>query len=216
MLIYIVRHGETDENAAGKLCGQIDVNLNSNGRLLADITGDALKDIKFDEVISSPLSRAYETAQIIISHSSNNPTIKTDSRLMELSWGSWELLGCIPSNYELPCGDFNDFYKDPFVFKYPEDGETMKQLCDRAEAFFVELSNRSLPDDYKILVTTHGCTTRALLQNVYLDKNDFWHGSCPANCAVNVVEIKNNEAMLLLSDKLYYDMSLCNNLFHKS
>ena len=60
--IYIVRHGETNGNLRGALQGWMDELLNEKGRELAIITARALSDIKFDVAISSPLSRAYETA----------------------------------------------------------------------------------------------------------------------------------------------------------
>ena len=64
--IYIVRHGETNGNLRGALQGWMDELLNEKGRELAIITARALSDIKFDVAISSPLSRAYETAEIIL------------------------------------------------------------------------------------------------------------------------------------------------------
>ena len=60
-----MRHGETNGNLRGVIQGWTDEPLNDKGRKLAKITAQALRDIKFDVVISSPLQRAYETAQII-------------------------------------------------------------------------------------------------------------------------------------------------------
>ena len=59
-----------------------------------------------------------------------------------------------------------------------------------------------------ILVTAHGCIVRALLQNVYKDTSlkNFWHGCVPPNCCVNIVEIKENKAILLAEDVVYYNM----------
>ena len=65
MKLYIVRHGETDWNNEKKLQGRSDVPLNDYGRELAYITSEALKDVKFDAIYSSPLIRAYETATIL-------------------------------------------------------------------------------------------------------------------------------------------------------
>ena len=66
MRIYVIRHGETDGNHRGVLQGQMDLPLNEKGRDLAILTGKALADVPFDLVISSPLSRARETAQLIL------------------------------------------------------------------------------------------------------------------------------------------------------
>lgn len=66
MLLYIVRHGETDWNQERRMQGEHDTPLNKNGKELARITARALEDVPFDLAISSPLSRALETARILI------------------------------------------------------------------------------------------------------------------------------------------------------
>ena len=66
MRLYIVRHGETDWNKARKIQGQSDIPLNEFGRHLARETAKGLADVHFDLCFTSPLSRAKETAQIIL------------------------------------------------------------------------------------------------------------------------------------------------------
>ena len=86
--IYIVRHVETNGNLRGALQGWMDELLNEKGRELALITARALSDIKFDVAISSPLSRAYETAEIILRKNKKDiPPIQTDDRLKEMFFG---------------------------------------------------------------------------------------------------------------------------------
>lgn len=72
MRLYIIRHGETRLNALGCLQGWTDKPLNQNGKDLAVITGEALKDIPFDLVITSPLKRARETGELAVSASEKN------------------------------------------------------------------------------------------------------------------------------------------------
>ena len=81
MQFYIVRHGETKANVDGYLQGWSNDPLNENGIRLAVITGQAMKDIKFDYCISSPLIRARETAEIILRESGNEILIQTDDRI---------------------------------------------------------------------------------------------------------------------------------------
>lgn len=66
MLLYIIRHGETVWNSMGRLQGREDISLNENGIHLAKITGEQLKDVPFDLAISSPLQRAYVTAELTL------------------------------------------------------------------------------------------------------------------------------------------------------
>ena len=55
MLIYIVRHGLTEWNKLKKLQGAADVPLAKEGILLAEKTGESLRNVKFDICFTSPL-----------------------------------------------------------------------------------------------------------------------------------------------------------------
>lgn len=211
MKLYIMRHGETAWNVEGRLQGQSDTELNENGVRLAKVTAEGLKNIPFDLGISSPLRRAKHTAELVLA--GRNVPLTTDDRLMELSFGSWEGLGCRVNNFEIPSEHFNDFYRDPFHFRPAGDGETIQEVCDRAEAFYHELTAKPELQDKTILIATHGCCMRALLRNVYEDKNDFWHGGVPYNCAVSIIEVQNGVSTLLADNKIYYDPSDCVNFY---
>lgn len=67
MKVYVLRHGTTDWNEAKKLQGNSNTKLNEKGRALAAVTAKALSSVEFTHVFSSPLDRAYETAEIIMS-----------------------------------------------------------------------------------------------------------------------------------------------------
>lgn len=56
--IYVVRHGETDENKQGVMQGHLDTRLNDTGIKQAHLAGQALKDIQFDIAFTSDLERA--------------------------------------------------------------------------------------------------------------------------------------------------------------
>ena len=212
MIIYIIRHGETDLNAKGCIQGQVDYPLNENGRKLAALTGQGMKNIHFDAAISSPSSRAYETAEIVLrENTASDPIpIATDERLMETNWGAWEGLGCVESNYEVPREQHRVLWTDAFHFVPPEGAESAREVCDRTAAFYQELIRKPEYQDKTILLSTHGYAMRALLNPIYENPEDFWHGSVPKNCTVNIVEVKNGVSTLIGDDVLYYDPSLNN------
>jgi Fructose-2,6-bisphosphatase len=54
MLLYIVRHGETDWNKAGKVQGRTDIPLNERGRYLAEATAEGMKDVRIDFLLYKP------------------------------------------------------------------------------------------------------------------------------------------------------------------
>ena len=85
-MLYIMRHGETDWNLADKLQGQEDIPLNVNGRRQAAIAVARVIPLGITRIISSDLSRAKETAEIIAKQL--NLTVEYDSRLREWNFGT--------------------------------------------------------------------------------------------------------------------------------
>ena len=205
MLIYIVRHGETDANKNGFLQGQIDNPLNENGIKLAEITGDGMKGIKFDVAYSSPLVRAKKTAEIILERIGDPDTpIIFDDRLKEVNVGEYEGVDIKPESSELPPEVIFSIYNDFMRYQGYPGGESASDVIERTQDFLKELATK----DYEcVLVSMHGCALRAMLNMFYEDKNDFWHGRVPYNLAVNVVEVKDGEMKLIEEDKIYYDES---------
>lgn len=62
--VYIVRHGETDENVNGIIQGQKDTVLNDTGRAQSKLAGEALREVKFDIALTSDLKRATEVRRL--------------------------------------------------------------------------------------------------------------------------------------------------------
>lgn len=65
MILYVTRHGETDYNVQKRYTGSTDIPLNIKGMQQAEDLANKLAIIKFDIIISSPLLRAKQTAEII-------------------------------------------------------------------------------------------------------------------------------------------------------
>lgn len=136
MEIYILRHGQTDYNVEGKFQGQIDIKLNEVGRQQAEKTRDNLKNIEFDLIISSPLSRALETAQIV----TNSKKILIEDRLIERSFGKLE-------------GQYNVPNYEEHIEKY--EIESNEELFKRVYEFLDELKIQYSDNNKKVLLVTH-------------------------------------------------------------
>ncbi|MCY0094383.1 histidine phosphatase family protein [Hoeflea ulvae] len=83
-----VRHGETDWNASGLFQGRTDIALNANGVRQAHRAAQSLRSLRIGRIVSSPLSRAIDTAAIIARAA--NRTTETDDNLIECDFGSLE------------------------------------------------------------------------------------------------------------------------------
>ena len=88
MRILLIRHGQTDWNIQDKVQGSSDIPLNETGIQQAYATKDMLKNYTFDIVISSPLIRACQTADIVCEGREN--VIITDYRISERDFGKFE------------------------------------------------------------------------------------------------------------------------------
>jgi len=86
--LLLVRHGETDWNAEGKLQGHTDRPLNDFGRRQARALADRLAGEEIEALYASDLVRARETAEIL--GAKLGLPVVVDPDLREKNWGSWE------------------------------------------------------------------------------------------------------------------------------
>jgi probable phosphoglycerate mutase len=201
MLLYIVRHGETDWNRLGKLQGRTDTDLTDNGRRLAGLTAEGLKEVKFDFIYSSPLRRAYDTADII--RRDRAIEIVTDERLLEAGFGAHE--GSIVDKRK---GSLALFFDDPVRYEPEGTAESYEEIIGRTKSFLDEIifPIERENSNATILISGHGAVNKGLMLNLLGTKlEDFWKGVYQDNCAVNIFEIKDGKATLLEEAKYFYN-----------
>ena len=83
-----MRHGKTDWNLRHKLQGKTDIPLNDMGRQMASDACERYKDVHFDVCYCSPLTRARDTAELVLK--GRNIPIIIDERLAEMGFGIYE------------------------------------------------------------------------------------------------------------------------------
>jgi probable phosphoglycerate mutase len=149
--LYLVRHGETDWNAERRIQGSTDIPLNATGRSQAETTGRLLSRREWDGIYSSPLSRAYETANIIASGIGlDKPT--TIDAIVERNYGEAEGLNWRQIDTQFP-GDT------------PVPGrETHAEVANRVIPALTALAS-SRPGT-ALIVVTHGGVIRSVLNTV--------------------------------------------------
>lgn len=205
MKILILRHGETEWNTCARLQGQKDMELNENGIRLARITAEKVKDIPIDICYTSPLKRARKTAELVLA--GRNIPIIEDARLMEISFGVFEGRCCSRKNPEVSPEFMDAFYNHPFEYEAPEGGETFVHLCDRVRDFLNWLTAQRDLQDRTVLLSCHGCSSRALLHIMEGDRapEDFWRGCVPPNLSISTVEYADGKYKIVDIDHIYYD-----------
>ena len=203
MKLYVVRHGETVWNKLHKVQGAADIPLAENGISLAEKTGEALRDVSFDLCFTSPLVRARRTAELILEKQSHKVPVVEDARIQEINFGDLEGVICFTDDHEYLNEQMKDFFEEPWKFERPAHGENIEDILARTRDFWEEKIHDPELQDKTILIASHGCAVRALLQNVYQDPKNFWHGCVPPNCGVNIVEVTDGQAVLLEEEKVY-------------
>jgi alpha-ribazole phosphatase len=148
--IILIRHGETDWNIEGRYQGQSDVPLNENGIQQAREMASRIRHYQFNAIISSDLSRARQTAEIL-SEFSDAP-LKIDPRLREINQGDWEgmLYADIRSRY---AEAFEKRLNNPLEVA-PPGGETVGQVRDRVLEAIQEIVEE-YPDGI-VAIVSHG------------------------------------------------------------
>lgn len=175
--IYIVRHGETEWNVAKINQGQSESILTPKGILQAKETGEKLKDIHFDAIFSSDLSRCTDTAKII--NIDRELVIETSKLLRERTYGRFE--GLHDSVYKATIKEKLEereaLTEEEYVkFKLHEDVETDEELVQR---FMLKLREIAVAYPNKtVLVVGHaGCIRNFLIHLGYFARKDIPGGS---------------------------------------
>ena len=204
MKMYIIRHGQTPWNARKCLQGRSDVDLNENGIYLAELTGKALRDVTFDMAFTSPLIRAKHTAQCILA--GRKVPIIEDERLIEISFGIYEGCCYAEENRQVPQQWIENFFHAPQDYVAAPGGESLDDVEKRTRNFMGDICSRKELQDKTILVSTHGCALRGLLNSIReSNREDYWHGGVSKNCAVSIVTCNRGEKPVLVEENhIYY------------
>ena len=168
MLLYLIRHGETDWNIEHRCQGFSDTPLNGKGRQQAESIARILSDIEIEAIYSSTLSRAYETARIIAKY--HDASVETTDALRELNQGEFEGLRLteLADNHS----DFlAQWFRDPADLKVP-GGESLREVRTRAWSAVEEIVEKH--SDGNVIVVSHNLCNLALLCRIMkLDLRDF-------------------------------------------
>lgn len=141
--IYLVRHGETLDNARQVMQGQTQGELNERGRGQARQVAERLATEHFDAVVASDLHRAIQTAEVIAAP--HGLSVTTTPLLRERDWGSFT----------------GRFIPDLRGETWPDDIESEGDLLLRARDFLIYITT-TWPDS-RVVAVGHGIINKAIL-----------------------------------------------------
>jgi len=138
LTLVLTRHGLTPRSVPEQHLGQrIDVELSDAGRTQAQALAVRLAATRFERIVSSPLLRARQTAEIIVAGLADPAAVTTDPRLLEMDYGEWE-----GHTYdEIEATDRlrrHAWEADPASFRCP-GGESGGDVAARARSFLDDL-----------------------------------------------------------------------------
>lgn len=175
MYLYIMRHGETDDNTRRILQGQKDNPLNGRGRKQAAEAAERFEGILFDRIYVSPLKRAVETAELATGRDRSEFIL--EERIKEISFGVLE--GTALESIQPP---YDNFFRAPALYEAPEGGEDLVGLSKRTMSFLKEI--RGCLPGKNVLLVSHGAAIHAMVYQIKKQPIDrFWDMSL-GNCGI--------------------------------
>lgn len=151
--LYILRHGQTEWNVQGRLQGSLNSPLTEEGRRQALRQGAILQavDLTGFDIISSPQSRAFETAAIALARQVAH--VQTDTRLREIGVGDWagRMRSELPESKAFIEGTDGALE----LYERAPNGEGFVALEARCTAFLNGLTGPAV-------LITHGITSRMI------------------------------------------------------
>ncbi len=163
--VILIRHGQSTANASGVWQGQLEFSLSEEGRRQAADTGRALKGTRLSGVYASPLSRAFETAEIVAGEAGFTGDVVPIPGLMERHGGV--LQGKTWAEQESNHPEFAEkFLAMPEEERWVLAGaETDEEILARFERGFSEILSRHPSPEGAIVVVSHGGVMRAFLRD---------------------------------------------------
>jgi len=159
-VLYILRHGQTEWNAARRMQGRRDSPLTALGRVQADLHGRTLARLDpVDAVVASPLGRTRATADLVNEHLA--APVRFEDALMERDCGAWSGLTLSEIQAAYP-REWQARSVDPYHHR-PPDGENLVDMEARIAAL---LETMLEGPECTLALITHGVMSRVIVKRL--------------------------------------------------
>lgn len=195
MRLFIVRHGQTRWNSAGRYQGQQDTDLDEKGLAQARLTAARFANHPFKAVVTSPLKRTAVTASLIAEACGCKELIQL-SGFQEINHGSWQ---CHTADEikELWPDIWDAWHRAPETVKMPgPGGESLSDVQIRAMKAFDEVIAQFCQGD--VCLVTHDVPIKMMICTwLQAPISSFWRFQIP-NCSVSMVDFSRGYPRLCL------------------
>ena len=164
--LIILRHGESEWNKLNLFTGWEDVNLTDQGKVEAKLAAFAIQNLRVDvnHAYTSALKRASKTLEIVLYVLKKDIPIISDQALNERNYGS--LTGMNKDEARNKWGDEQvKLWRRSYDIA-PENGESLKDTCNRTIPYFKKNILPKLHDGENVIITAHGNSLRSIIMHV--------------------------------------------------
>lgn len=168
MSVFLIRHGETSWNKAYIMQGRVDIELNEVGKSQANEARAEMENIPIDICFVSPLKRARQTAEIVLS--GREVPLLVEPRLIEMAYGEYEGMSRSEECYLRQ--------RRKLAHRYPK-GESYLDVAQRVYNLLDEI--KANHRDENVLLVCHGGVGR-LIRSYFIDdleNDDFFDTIIP-------------------------------------
>ncbi len=180
--LYLIRHGEVEGAADGKLLGRTDAPLSKRGLEQSHALAEVLSEAQLSAAYSSDLLRARMTAEIIARR--RNLKVQESSAWREIDMGEWEGRTIAALHNESPAL-VAQLFNNPALFQYP-GGESFSDFIGRVQAAVNQLLQTHCSGD--IALVAHGGVCRTIIGSVLGMPIHNWLRLAQAYACINVIE----------------------------
>ena len=178
-MLYIMRHGKTDWNELHKLQGHTDIPFNANGIAMAENAAKEYKNVHFDVCYCSPLTRARQTADIILRDRDEKVPVIIDDRLIEMGFGEYEGI----QGYTDDAGyNVNTLFHNPAGYIPDKGAESLDELFARTGEFLDTIIKPELAKGKDILIVGHGAMNSSIICQVRGKSYEHFWDEAIENC----------------------------------
>ncbi|WP_294433039.1 histidine phosphatase family protein [uncultured Victivallis sp.] len=178
--ILLIRHCEVPDEYRGRYIGSTDVPLSEAGRAAARNLAPQLASFAPETIVSSPLRRAVETAEL----AAPGREIRFDPRLTEIDFGAWEALTFAEIEQRATPEELRCWSESPGEMRFP-GGESFPAFRRRVDAAFAELLAGTAGEI--VAVVTHGGPAMRILATLHHLPAERQHELLPPRGSITVL-----------------------------